>query len=79
MPEHTHKWVSLDRIGRHIEVVREGRGRSVYVITEICTEEGCYIGRTGDLLEFDVRPGIEHVEGGRIMTQRLSNSSKESE
>lgn len=37
------------------------------------------MGRTGDLLEFDVRPGIEHVEGGRITTNRLGRSSKESE
>ncbi len=77
MPQHTHRWVSLELIGKTIEIVREGRGRSVYVITEICAD--CPIGRTGDGLEFDVRPGVEHVEGGRITTQRLGGSSKESE
>jgi hypothetical protein len=79
MPDHTHKWMSLSSIGKNIEIVKEGRGRSVYVITEICVVDGCYIGRTGNDEEFDVRPGIEHVEGGRITTQRLGGSSKESE
>jgi len=74
MPQHTHTWVSLELIGKTIEIVREGRGKSVYVITQICADEHCSIGRTGDGLEFDVRPGIEHVEGGRITTQRLGGS-----
>ena len=78
---HDHAWVNLQQINRHIELVIQLTGnkkvKSVIIIEEICSGEGCFIGRDGAGVEFDIREGVREIEGGRSETTGLFHNSKE--
>lgn len=68
-----HKWVSLNHLA--FELVRRIPGtkiKSVYVIVDICDNEGCKAGRTANNEVFEnVSPGIQHLEGQQVFTGKL--------
>lgn len=83
MADHAHVWEDVRPEDGHIEVVMQSTlspgMKSVFVIVERCSVKHCYIGRTGDEIEFDIREGIRFDEGIKIETTSLFRGSKESE
>ncbi len=79
---HDHSWVNLNQINQHVEIIITLEGnqnvKSVIIIEEICSVEGCPIGRDGAGVEFDIRQRTRQMEEGRSESTGLFHNSKES-
>ncbi len=60
---HEHKWLTLP--GYTISVRRKWLGSSamsLYVVGEVCAENGCTVGRTEDGVTIsNIKPGVHHL------------------